>query len=303
MVPIFPDFKIITLDDRALIKQFTLPYPPYNDFDFVSLWTYNSRGENAFSFYQGNLLVKMEDFITGKYFYSFLGTGKLKQTVEVLLSRASQEGIDPTLRLIPGINLEGSPDLQPEFSVHDDLNSCDYILSVEHLSTLQGFEFKNKRNQLNKFKNSFPSHVVKEIDLTNVDVELQIENLYSKWFEQKENYSYDTTLEHNAIRRLFPVANELHVQAIGIYVDDKLIAFSTYHIIHDGYAIFSFHKADITFEGIYTLLNNELAKRLFAQGVKFINYEQDLGIENLKNAKMLWRPIFFLKKYSISAKN
>jgi hypothetical protein len=40
-------------------------------------------------------------------------------------------------------------------------------------------------------------------------------------------------------------------------------------------------------------------KKLRALGCEFINFEQDMGIAGLKQAKRLWRPVKYLKKYTI----
>jgi MFS family permease len=60
-----------------------------------------------------------------------------------------------------------------------------------------------------------------------------------------------------------------------------------------------FKKANTDFLGIYQFLERERAKFLLGKGYAFVNGEQDLGIDNLRKAKMSWRPVKLLKKYII----
>jgi hypothetical protein len=42
------------------------------------------------------------------------------------------------------------------------------------------------------------------------------------------------------------------------------------------------------------------AEMLFNKGKSLFNYEQDLGLENLRDAKMRFRPYGFLKQYHLT---
>jgi len=60
-----------------------------------------------------------------------------------------------------------------------------------------------------------------------------------------------------------------------------------------------FEKALDRYKGIYQFMNKSFAgalPRFFA----YINREQDLGDEGLRQAKMTYRPAGFVKKYSAS---
>ena|SRR2546425_11671494 len=85
----------------------------------------------------------------------------------------------------------------------------------------------------------------------------------------------------------------------GLFDGSRLIGFSIQEQVHNGYVIGHFGKAAKNYVGLNQFLENECAK-ICAQGSTYLNNEQDLGIEGLRRAKSLWRPLFFLKKYTIS---
>jgi|WetSurMetagenome_2_1015567.scaffolds.fasta_scaffold115976_1 uncharacterized protein len=302
MLTVFPNFKKIELSDIDIIESLTKQFPPYNDFEFASLWTYNTEGNNAYSMLNGNLVIKIQDFVTGDYFYSFIGANQAKDTINELLAKSKKDKFGTKLYLIPEINLKSLPSLDKYFSIREDPDSFDYILSVDEVASLRGGKYYDKRNLVNRFKRLYPKHSVELLDLAKEKTRREIIELFMLWKQKKGKNIEEVEIELKAIKKMFGLVGRLNMMGIGIYSQNKLIGFATYHIVWDNYAIMSFEKGNTIYEGIYAYINHEAAKHLKELGVKYINYEQDLGIPGLKKAKMLWRPVFFLKKYIIEEK-
>ncbi|NLM50794.1 MAG: DUF2156 domain-containing protein, partial [Clostridiaceae bacterium] len=55
-------------------------------------------------------------------------------------------------------------------------------------------------------------------------------------------------------------------------------------------------KANTDFQGSYAAINQMFVKNEWAH-LKYINREEDMGIEGLRRAKMSYRPIYILDKY------
>ena len=88
--------------------------------------------------------------------------------------------------------------------------------------------------------------------------------------------------------------------SIGVFYDDKLIAFTINELVSRDYCICHFMKGDNSFKGVYSYLVGETSKILLTTGRKYINFEQDLGLPNLRQSKKTFEPVGFLKKYTIT---
>src|SRR6185295_11781832 len=125
MIPEFPKFKKLELEDKKEIEEFTSKFPPYSDFNFVSMWSWDIRGEMRISQLQENLVVKFTDYLTGKPFYSFLGNKNTNSTVEKLLFLSKAEKLEMVLKLVPEDSVLGL-DIK-KYNIVEDRDHFDYI--------------------------------------------------------------------------------------------------------------------------------------------------------------------------------
>ena len=58
-------------------------------------------------------------------------------------------------------------------------------------------------------------------------------------------------------------------------------------------------KADISFEGVYAVVCNELAKSLDPE-CDIVDREEDMGIAGLRRSKSSWQPLDIVDKYKAS---
>ena len=84
-------------------------------------------------------------------------------------------------------------------------------------------------------------------------------------------------------------------------VDDKIIAYSFGTKIRDDMYVVQVEKALPEYIGAYQMINNEFAKA-YCNDIKYINREDDVGIEGLRRAKMSYNPIMFEDYYEMRLK-
>jgi len=295
--PEFPEFKKLELSDRDDIEKIVLKYLPYSDFNFTSLWSWNTKDEVCVSVLNDNLIVKFSDYITGEAFYSFLGTHKKLDTAEKLIDLSIAEGLRPELRLIPEISIEG---LEKKYEVLEDVDNFDYILPIEKIATYVGNRLRSKKNLYNRF---IKSYVAKTVILNPrlPEDQKQVSDLYNRWIANKGLGEIETQNEMLAFNRIFGVLAKIstHIVIVGVMIDNKLAGFIVNEFFENEYTILHFEKADEAFVGIYAYLMFENARILKGLQKKLLNYEQDLGLPGLRLGKRSFRPVAMLKKYII----
>lgn len=303
MIPRFPVFKKLTIEDRKEIESFVKDYPPYSDYNFVSLWSYNTKGSIEISLLNGNLIVKFVDYFGIEHFYSFIGNKKVEKTIDTLFSHSKTNNIGQELILIPEINLSSKASIADNFLVKEDHDNFDYILSVNQVSKLTGNKFGPKRNFVNRFIKNYPQAIADVFDINDSKMQKQIIDLFLIWEKKTNKDRSSTDNEFTAIKRLLKSASFFQLISIGVFIKGALIAFSINEITHTDYAIIHFEKANTSYVGVSQYLKQQTAIHLRKLGCVYINYEQDLGIPGLRKAKESWQPIKYLKKFKIYKKN
>lgn len=298
-IPQFPDFKKIEVNDREGVEAHTHRFEPYSDFNFTSLWAWDTSNERQISELNGNLVVRFTDYSTHEAFFSFLGDKEIEHTARTLIDHAKEIGLAAELRLMPEVSVAAIR--SSVLRVAEDPNNFDYIYSVPKLAALHGTEYMSKRSKVNKFSRENPSAKVEVIDLADVDAQKDVMNVVAVWERNKidNNKTYEVEHERSAIQRLCQTADSHHLVVLGIFSEDVMLAFSVEEQLPNQYAISHFWKADTASIGIYDYLKREKAKHLETLGVEYLNFEQDLGSESLRANKMGYRPQLFLKKYVV----
>ena len=302
MLPLYPTFKNLELEDKESIEEITNKFPPYSDFNFVSLYSYNTDNDALISNLNDNLVINFRDYITNEPFYSFIGINKIVETAKELLDRSEKEKAMEKLQLIPESVIQADIRLIENFDVTEDRDNFDYILDIPEISTLEGEKYHNKRHAVNRFHKETENHKAINLDLSKEEIQKQVIDLFDLWVKMRNKNIEETEHEKKAIIRLLKAASQLDLIAIGVYVNNKLAGFAVAEILKNDYAIFHFIKANTEHKGIFESLYMFKAKELMKNKRKFWNIEQDLGIENLRKSKEQWNPSHFLKKYVIAQK-
>jgi hypothetical protein len=84
-----------------------------------------------------------------------------------------------------------------------------------------------------------------------------------------------------------------------LYVDDFPVAWTLGEPLAGGSIMaVHFEKARTEYRGAYQYINYAFAQAM-GESVVYINREQDLGDEGLRQAKLTYRPVGFVKKYRV----
>ena len=295
MIPQFPEFKKLELSDKDQIESFTKRFPPYSDFNFVSMFSWDIQGDMRVSILNDNLVVRFNDYITSKPFYSFLGTNKVNETVESLLEYSRLFGGGVSLKLVPEDCIKELD--TTKFVVAEDRDHFDYILPTALLKEYDTRRTYSKRKAVNGFLRKFNPQI-EVLDLSDLETQKKIFKLINKKADE-DGKTIDN--EILAITRLISTHSQAGLVPLGVFLEGELVGFYFSEIMENGQAMGHFWKADTDIsQYIYSYLMQAKAKMLHDRGATHVNIEQDLGIESLRKWKSSYGQETFLKKYTIS---
>lgn len=300
MIPDFPEFRAVDVDVRAAVEAHTARFPPSSDFNFTSLWTWDTTSRRMLSALNGNLVVLFTDYSSDAPFLSFLGVERPDHTALTLLRYAREAGIEPVLRLVPETSATGLMQ-SPFMVVTEDRDNFDYVYALSDLVTFPGPAFVQRRYKAGRFRREHPTAHVTLLDLHQPEVQGQVLDVVRTWESNKieDGKTYDLCHEEQAIRRLLATVTHHPVVLTGVVLDSELIGFSIDEVLPSDYAITHFWKADARFNGVFDFLKQEKSRHLQTLGASHLNFEQDLGVESMRRSKTSFRPTGFLKKYSV----
>lgn len=299
-------FKPLRASSIGEVAEIISRFDPYSDFNFTSLHSWNDDNTTMYCTLNDNLVIKMKNYDNSGYILSMIGDTDIDSSLHALLNFAKNtNSISNSLGLIPEIVIENITNTVT-FKITEDTDNHDYILSTQEAVNLEGSKYANKRKNINRFLRKYSEITyVKKMDLTDADTVRKIETLNSLWAQQNRSQENSADDDINAISKLINDPEYLllntNIQCIGVFVDKQLSAYCIYENLGKGWAISHFGKAINDFKSLYEFMMIGVLRDLHAQGVKLMNYEQDLGIPGLRHSKQNSKPVKFLKKYSISS--
>lgn len=288
------DFKPVTLSHKDLIKKyytqknrFICDYSPVD----VIIWAHNYRTRICED--DGFLFISAGD---GDFKYymppiSMGNTGDFKGAVEKLIAYAQSQNekctivnLDEELRE----NLEKAFPNQFEYTEMRD--NGDYIYDAQSLITLKGKKLHGKRNHINKFLKEYEDRWTYE-ELTEENIH-EFFDYQVNWCENDNQFLGELCAASTALRNF----KALEIKGGLLRLDGRIIAITLGSQPFEDMYIIHIEKADYNVPGAYQMINQQFAMRN-CQNVKYIDREEDLGIEGLRKSKLSYYPEFITKCY------
>jgi hypothetical protein len=300
----FPKFTKLDLKHKDALREIAKNFPPYSDFNFVSLFTWDKDNSVAVSELNANLVVRFSDYSDGEIFYSLLGKEKLEKSIDAIFEHCQNEGRPQELRLIGEVIINNLPvTALKKYKIEEDRDNHDYMVSADLQSDMSQFHKKKQKNYTTFMEKHADRVQARELDLTRDETIQGIKDLLLDWKDIKDRDKDDFEREFSAIYRCLSHAKELGIVAYGTFLENRLVAFTLFEVVHDKTAIAHFGKADTNIKGASEHFEHNMANFMRELGVELINNEQDLGIEGLRTSKKSYKPVGFLKKYKIRPKH
>jgi len=184
------------------------------------------------------------------------------------------------------------------FEIIPHRNAFDYCYDIEKLATLKGKKMNKKRNHWNAFSQL-------NYELRDLNPQ-EAKKIYQDWFGEHKQATVEMFNAEKIELEFFLDNYEDFPEFDGnsLYVDGKLVAFCISQKISDEMIITHFEKANPEIRGSFVAINKLHSENLHAKypSVKYINREEDGGIEGLRKAKLSYYPDFMVEKYTLVPK-
>ena len=228
-----------------------------------------------------------------------LGKGDKKTILDAIIADAAERGIPCRITGISEKSKETLEELYPDrFRFHTDEGSYDYVYDINDLADLSGKKYHAKRNHIHRFEEAFPSAIAEPIGESNID---RVKQMLARWYETRlaENPDSDFQMEQVALEKAFREYDALGFVGLALTDGEEVLAFTLATRLSDDTFDVHFEKAKSDVQGAYAAINRAFARHIRATypEVRYLNREEDMGLEGLRKAKQSYYPHHRVKKY------
>jgi len=286
------ELELLELKHIPALREYLDKYPRQNcDYAICNLLTWGKLYKNLIGKWKDRLLI-----LNPRYQSLCFPIGKYPEPEELKALLLELIGQYPEIELIiiPEQYIEQYPALNDVLEVSESEAWADYIYEIDRLATLSGKKLAKKKNLVSQFVRTYPEYKVLPITAENREV---INSFAAKWKREREVDGIYLNAELQALSYAMEYWDELPIQGILICYHNKIVAFSIFSEQTTDTISVHFEKYDPDKKGAAQAINWETA-RLLQGHYKWLNREQDLGLEGLRQAKKTYDPAYMLKFYS-----
>lgn len=290
-----------------------IDFRPFKEFDRTTYESYFfAETEHCCALSFGNLsmwgdqlaAIVSEQFVVlsnynGKTMYHFpLGAGDKKAAIEAIIQDAKERNLPCFMTNLTQEHAETLESLFPEtFDIRFCRDAFDYVYEIDKLADLKGRKYHRKRNHYNNFCKRTPDFYVEPVSSENIE---KAKEFVTKWYADRlaESPENDYHGEQLALQKCYENYEQLGMESLLLCHNGTILAFTMGSRISPNTFDVHFEKARWDVEGAYTAINSEFAKYIRNKypEVKFLNREEDMGLEGLRKAKESYFPHHMVEK-------
>lgn len=294
------EFKDISINDMSRINT-ALNYSQFMgcEYSFSNNMAWKRLGDSRIAFYKDFYICcsfRSDDNIPRFILPS--GSGDYREVFKEMKMYSEKLGKPLRVAGITETSLKMLNELfHDSFITETDEGEWDYIYYYDDLLNLPGRKFHSKRNHLARFNELGAVYS----PITEKDFDDCITFSVHEYNIKSTASDHSFLAEQYAINTYFNYYRELGLQGGVIRIDGKVSAFTIGDRLNNDTFCVHIEKADTRYNGIFAGINNCFVKSINDK-YKFVNREEDLGIEGLRKAKQSYNPAFLLKKYTVTFK-
>jgi len=297
----YPEFKPIKMSDVSILHQYFLKKSSCRSCDFsiggILMWA--DYFDYKYCFYDGTLLIYGYDKESETYllYHPLDPNFPDRLAVDIYI-----KAIGKTHKNIQYISFEEKAFEDEQLTLTDNSRYIDkwkeYLYPIDKFLHFSGKKMEKKRNHLNYFYNNYDDISVSILDETNLYDAIE----FTKSFEISHNDNVLATYENEQTVKVLQEYGKYPFLGICIKLGDSIKGISFGEKIGDTFFI-HVEKGDIEYRGIYQALASGLSQLVKEKypDVVYLNREEDMGDDNLRQSKLSYHPSIILHKKSETA--
>lgn len=300
------EFKDPVIADRAWVEE--LFHAAGNrgcEYSFATMFLWHSAYDQKVARFHDFVLERLSGAIGPSYLFP-VGRGELKPVIEALEADAAERGEECKLICVTPEHIRQLEALWPgQFTYTTDRFGFDYLYEIDRLADLGGKKLHAKRNHIHRFEEAYPDWTAEEITAANLPECEAMDREWNRLYRNRdgeESPGERETLrdESQALARAFRHYDELGLKGILIRAGGRVVAFTMGSRINEDTFDVHFEKAYSEIQGAYPIVNREFARwvREHIPGIRYLNREDDMGVEGLRKAKESYYPDQMVEKHS-----
>ncbi len=288
-------FQPITIENKPLFDRYLFDGAERGcNFSFANLYMW---GCQSGLIYKNHLVLFSR--LDSHCVYPFpVGKGDKKPVLDAILADAGERNIPCRFIALREEDVQTIKALYPgRFRIHYDRDSYDYVYELDALAELKGRSYHSKRNHYNRFLEKYPDCRTEPIGEANLSV---VRHFAADWYKTrlKAAPESDFQTEQAALERALSHYKELELEGLLLFCGREAVAFTMASKVMPDTLDVHFEKADAGVDGAYAAINCEFAKHIrhkFPE-IRFLNREEDMGLEGLRKAKLSYHPHHMVTK-------
>ena len=289
-------FHRACLEDKAQYNSILMNCPERGcEYSFANLFLW---GRQEIAFLNGCVVFFSHFFGRSVYPYP-IGSGDKRAALEAILADSRERGIPCRITGMTEADRQELEDFFPnQFVIRSARDNFDYVYTLDALADLKGKKLQKKRNHFNRFRTEHPDYRVEPICCGNI---ARIQHMVNDWYVSRKisDPEGDYFLESVALAKAFRHYDALGMEGLALLEGDRVLAVTMGSPMSQDMMDVHFEKAVEDVHGAYNAINCEYARhiRLKFPHIRFLNREDDMGLEGLRNAKLSYMPDHMIEKY------
>jgi hypothetical protein len=296
-IPDFPRFTEIDMSLMSDVKCFLkVGCLDASEYTFTNIFAFRSAYDFRLSVLEKNLIIISKEKPVSMF--CPVGRNGVEEVMYEVFDYMRSYSDHPVMERVPEGFVNEYINNSSRFVADADRDNFDYIYNVKELIELKGRRFHDKKNKVNKFRNTYNYEY---LSLTP-DIVQECLEFEDHWCEVKECGKYPgLKKEKCAILEMLNNFESLKLKGGAIRIGGKIVALTIGERYLSDTFVIHVEKAQQAIDGLYQVINQEFLVNE-ASDCMFVNREQDLGLQNLRNTKMSYNPARYVEKYKVREK-